>query len=295
MKICCLLILSFMFLQGCAGVNTFPTIARAGDTVSLMVGGSENARKENISITLKDINNIEWDLQALGLVRSVFSVRPDGRSEGLHYSTYLELVTPWGFGHEPIQTVLVIDVPTGVAPGIATVSVSTNTTDNSAGIGMPYSINLEIIAGAGSTDNFLFKHIITGDTSTDFSRVEPLPHAKISFSTGTVVGAASLIIDFDEAVLTPDDLTIYVPQSTVRDPATGTFDKTQRMVNWRQDGQQLFVDVISPQGIDSGFLNLYVLHPRGLSGVPDFNLISANIFDVNGNSLSLTPVFEYIP
>jgi len=295
MKLYCYVILGVLLLQGCAAVNTFPTIARAGDTVSLLVGGSEDARKETISITLTDVNSNVWDLQALGKVRSVFSVRPDGRAEGLHYSSYLELVLPWGFGHEPVQTVLVIDVPDGVASGMATLNVSTNTTDNSSGFGEPFAINLEIIPGAGSTDDFLFKHVITGDTPTDFSRLEPLPHAKISFVSGTAVAAVSLEVDFDESILPADDLNLYVPQSTVRDLASNTFDKTQRMVYWRQDGQQLFVDIISPQGIDSGFLNVYVLHPRGLTGAPGFSLLNAQVYDVNGSLLSITPVLEYFP
>ena len=287
--------LFFILLQGCAGVNTFPTMARAGDTVSLMVGGSEDARKDAISITLIDFNDNEWDLQALGLVRTVFSVRPDGLSEGLNYSSYLDLALPWLFGHEAIQTILVIDVPDGVAPGLASVNVSTNTTDNSAGIGTNYIINLEIIAGTGSTDNFLFKHPIEGDASTDFSRLEPLPYGKISFLPDTIIGAASFVVDFDETIVNSDSLTLYVPQSTVRNPDTGNLDKVQRMVNWRQDGQQFFIDIVAPQGINSVYLNMYILHPRGLSGVPDFNLLSAQIYDINGNLISLSPVFEYIP
>jgi len=260
-----------------------------------LVGGSEDARKETTSITLTDANSTVWDLQVSDSVRSVFSVRPDGRAEGLHYSPYLDLVLPWGFGHEPVQTVLVIDVPDGVAAGMATLNVSTNTTDNSSGLGEPFAINLEIISGAGGRDDFLFKHVITGNTATNFSRLEPLPHAKISFVSGTTVAAVSLEVDFDESVLPSDDLNLYVPQSTVRDLVSGTFDKTQRMVYWRQDGQQLFVDIISPQGIDSGFLNVYVLHPRGVAGAPGFNLLNAQVYDINGSLLDIMPELEYFP
>lgn len=294
MKIYCYVIV-ILLLQGCAAVNTFPTIARSGDTVSLMIGGSDNARKNTVSVNLTDANNNTWDLQALGLVRSVFSVRPDGRSEGLHHSSFLDLVTPWSFGHEPLQTVLVVDLPDGISPGVAVVNVSTNTTDNSSGFGQLLSINLEIIPGVGSSDNFLFKHTLNGDTPTDFSRVEPLPNAKITFVPGTIIAAASFVIDFDETVLPPSDITLYVPQATVRDSASGTFDKTQRMVHWRQDGQQLYVDVIAPQGIDTNYLNVYILHPRGLAGSPAFNLLNVEVYDVNGISLSLLPDLQYFP
>jgi len=295
MKISFYVLLSVLFLQGCAAVNTFPTIARAGDTVSLLIGGSEDARKNTTTIVLTDSNNNVWDLNALGAIRSVFSVRPDGRSEGLHYSSFLELNTPWAFGHEPIQTVAVVNIPIGTAPGMATLELSTNTTDNSSAAPLLFTINIEIIPGAGTADNFLFKHVINGESATNFTRVEPLPQAKISFGFGQIIGAASIVVDFDETIINPDTITVYVPQSTVRDQVTNTFDKIQRMVNWRQDGDFLYIDVIAPQGIDSSYLNLYVLHPRGLSGIPDFNLISTNTYDVNGDLLSLMPVFEYIP
>ena len=288
-------LLVLMLVQGCAGVNTFPTIARAGDTVSILVGGSEDARKETISATLTDANNNAWDLQALGLIRSVFNVRADGRSKGLYNSTFLDINTSWAFGHEPVQTVLVVDLPDGAAPSVGVVSISTNTSDNSSGFGGALAINIEIIPGTGSVDEFLFKHIISGDTAADFSRMEPLPHAKISFGApGNILAAVSLVVDFDESIILPENLSIYVPQATVRDAASNTFDKTQRMVYWRQDGKQLFVDIIAPQGIDSGYLNLYVLHPNSI-GVSAFSLLSAQVYDVNGGLLPLVPVLEYFP
>src|SRR3989344_801082 len=87
-------------LPACTGVNTFPLIARAGDTVSVMVGGSERARKETIDVTLTDANNQAWNLKSLGLVRSVFNLRTDGRAYGLHYSSYLDSDISWIVGHE---------------------------------------------------------------------------------------------------------------------------------------------------------------------------------------------------
>ena len=73
-----LLIAIIGMLQACTAVNTFPTIARQGDTVSIMVGGSEEVRKDTISATLTDSNDVAWDLQLLGNIRSVFNLRTDG-------------------------------------------------------------------------------------------------------------------------------------------------------------------------------------------------------------------------
>ncbi len=287
-----------MVLPACVGVNTFPMIARAGDTVSVMVGGSEKARKETISATLTDINGQTWDLKALGLVRSVFNLRTDGRANGQHYSSYSNSFISWAYGHEPLQTVLVTDLPTGVAPGQASLSVALNTNDNSSGVANPFTVNLEIIAGMGSADTFMRRNPLGGPLPVDFSKLEPAPHAKIGFGSGaTAIGAASLVVDFDETAVNPDDLNVYAPESTVRgsSSATGVFGKTQRMLYWRQDGQKLYLDVVAPQGIEPKYLKLYVVHPMDASGFPGFNLISATVYGVDGTAIAVQPTLEYFP
>ncbi len=84
-----------LFLSACTSVNTFPNIARPGDTVSFMVGGSALAKKENVSVILTDSGGQVFDLQALGRVRSVFNLRADGRAVGTHYSPYLDSYISW--------------------------------------------------------------------------------------------------------------------------------------------------------------------------------------------------------
>ncbi len=94
-KYSCFALLGSLVLAGCSSTTTFPKIARAGDTVSFMVGGSAETRKQNVTVQLTDANNQVFDLQALGLVRSVFNLRPEGRAVGMHYSNYLESYISW--------------------------------------------------------------------------------------------------------------------------------------------------------------------------------------------------------
>lgn len=284
-------------LPACTGVNTFPTIARAGDTVSVMVGGSEKARMGTMDVALRDAASQTWDLKALGLVRSVFNLRTDGRAYGAHYSPYADSYISWSYGHEPVQTVLVTDLPASAAPGPATLTVTPHVTDNSSGAAEPFTIDLEIVAGTGESDQF-WRRSGSGSATVDFARLEPAPHAKISFGSGSqAIGAASLTVDFDETVLNPNDINVYCPESAVRGNFVnpGAFGKTQRMVYWRQDGQKLYVDVVAPQGIEARYLQLFVVHPRGLSGAVDFSLSSTAVYDISGNAISLTPAMEYFP
>ena len=54
------LLLAFIYLQGCLAVQSFPTAARAGDTVTLAIGSLEGANKNNLSVlnTRFDYNSL---------------------------------------------------------------------------------------------------------------------------------------------------------------------------------------------------------------------------------------------
>ena len=296
--LCALAIGIFAATSGCTSVNTFPAIARPGDTVSLMIGGSEMARKENVSVTLTDSNNQTWDMKALGRVRSVFNLRTDGRAYGQHYSPYLDSYISWVYGHEPLQTVLVASLPATVAPGQANLTIVLNSlSDNSSGVNSPFNVKLEIIPGTGTAEQFR-RVLPTGNMAVDFTQMETAPNAKVTFGTGsTPIGAISMVIDFDETVVTPGDLNVYVPESAVRGDYVnaGVFGKTQRMVYWHQDGKQLYVDIVAPQGIDPRYLQFFVVHPHGLAGTPAFNILSALVYDTGGNAIAVVPTLTYLP
>lgn len=293
-----------LLLSACTSVNTFPNIARPGDTVSVMLGGSAQARKENVSVTLTDAGGHVFDLQALGLVRSVFNLRADGRAVGQHFSPYVDSYISWESGHEPLQTVLVTDLPVSATPGQAALTFTLNgLSDNSSGVGNgPFTMSLEIIPGSGSMEQFIHHHLGAG-VPVDFNQLETAPYAKVSFGTGAIgsgaakIGAASLTIGFDSDKVNPNNLNLYVPESTVRDPYVNpaAFGATQRMVYWHQDGHNLYVDIIAPQGIYPGFLQFYVVHPKGLSGSPAFNILSAEVYGTEGNPVDVTPVLTYSP
>ncbi len=305
-----LLLLAMLLFQGCTAVNTFPTIARQGDTISVMAGGSEDARKDTTSISLTDNNGVVWDLQTLGLVRSVFNLRTTGTAYGTSYSKFTTIENSWVVGHEPVQTVVVIDIPATAAVGPATLSINLNTNDDSSGVVQPYSISLEIVdvpGLPGASDDFLRQDFTGTNLPASFPDLEPAPYAKISFGEGSgfggfsatpndILGAAELVVDFDETIVNGDDLNVYVAESTLRGTdSTGPFGDHQRMVSFRHDGTQLFINIIAPRGIEDRYLQVYVVHPRGLAGDPGLNLLSTTGYDLNGNTITAIPQFSYFP
>ncbi len=282
-----------IIIIGCAGVNTFPTLARPGDTVSILVGGSEEIRKETIAATLTDSSGQQWDLQGSGAIRSVFSVRPDPRSQGVNYSSYLESVLPWSSGHEAIQTVMITDIPSGVTPGQASISVSTNPADNSAAISQPFTINLEIIPGTGTTDDFQWQNF-TGTHLTSFTDIEPAPYGKLDFSTAnsgdpSTVGAVSIIVDFDETLVMPGDINVYIPEPVIRPSeisGAAFHGEYQHMTSWKQDGDRAYIHIVAPNGIPMSFLKVYIMHPNTVSGSSIFTLVNSSFYDIDGNLMN---------
>ena len=45
------------------------------------------------------------------LIRSIFEVRADGRAHGLSYSSASTMNQIWAFGHEPVQSIMIVDLP----------------------------------------------------------------------------------------------------------------------------------------------------------------------------------------
>lgn len=298
-KLLSLLVLcAWTLLSGCNSVNTFPSIARPGDTVSLMIGGSAMANKNNVTATFTDAAGQNWDLQALGLVRSVFNLRTDGRAYGAHYSPYMDSYFPWLAGrHEPLQTVLVTDLPQGAAVGQANLAISVNVDDNSSGVGSPFNVKLEIIPGTGAPEQFS-RGASSGNLAVDFGRLETAPNAKVMFGNGTTfIGAASLVIGYNNTLVHGTDMNIYVPESTVRGDylSTGVFGATQRMVYWHRSPSKILVDIIAPQGIDPRYLQFYIVHPKVLNAAPNFTILSAQVYGTDGNIIAVTPTITYAP
>lgn len=285
-----------LLIQACTHINPFPLSAQPGETISLMIGSSENARKETIDVLMTDSNNVVWDMKSLGQIRSVFNVRPDGNAKGLYYSSYLETNTPWAFGHEPIQTVVVLDLPVGIAQGPATFEINTNTTDNSSGVGQLLNLSIEIVADTATSNSFLHQNPFQGISAVDFDRLEPASYAKISFGVNKteIMAAATLEVDFDETVVSPDDIAVYTPKTTVRDFG-GSFDDKQHSVFWKQDGDKLLINLVAANGIKTGFVYVYIIHPDNLSASPGLSLISHAVYDIDGNEIVLPVTLEYVP
>ena len=61
------------------------------------------------------------------------------------------------------------------------------------------------------------------------------------------------------------------------------------------DDDKINIYVIAPNGIGDKYLQVYVMHPKGLSGDPGLSLVEALGYGVDGGPLATAPQFSYYP
>ena len=232
-------VLSLLF-GGCTALNTFPVAARPGETVALAVGSADNLTMANInSVTFLSEAAPVSPLDITSNVRSIFKLYADKAStvyESPGPGTRELIRTSL---HEPWLTVMAIDMPEELAPGVplpagpGTITINTNSRVTYPTIG--YHINdaepiaIEILPETTPTDGvasaFEYEFGKYAHMIGDLWLLEAHPHALISSQyKDDPLGLASyaaveMKVDFTGTTSTPinesnvkvivDDMTAY--------------------------------------------------------------------------------------
>ena len=73
----CIFAAVFFLMQGCVAVQTFPTAARAGDTLTLAVGSPDGMTKTNTSVQF-----VSGSYTTALPIRAIIRLKPDNTSYG---------------------------------------------------------------------------------------------------------------------------------------------------------------------------------------------------------------------
>jgi hypothetical protein len=152
---------------GCVGVQTFTPAARAGDTVALAVGWQKNLARQNVTVTVTDANGVVTTYAPNDPhVRGIVNMYPDPVSRAVvgtmtNQDLGYQATTTGGLvnccvtnsasgehDNDWWQTTMLLDLPTTMALGTATVSI----TDSGGAKIQP--ANLTIVPGTGSSNLF---------------------------------------------------------------------------------------------------------------------------------------------
>lgn len=301
------LLVSRSVLSGCSGLQTFPHIARGGDTITLALGDADGMRKDNIAITFRpDSGGADIDLTPY--MRSFFKVYPDPTSAAMMDASGFGGTLNGGRG--VWQNAAVVDLPLSQTEGgplpIGTGTITVHCNPSSACVYTNQfvprienmSIAIEIIPGLGEPNPGLHQGAFGIVNTGDVSKLEPLPQVVVrpvrnGSSNGNRYGAVELKIDVPATDHAGDPLQEIDYVFFSEDFSALSW---QEHLFFRKDGDVLTVSIVSPEGIPYTAVRFSIVLryvPGSTVSHPIFTgnptLISANYYDLDGNLVTTPP------
>lgn len=266
-----------ILLSGCAGVQTFPNVARSGDTVAVAAGWRQDFARADITVTITAADSLVIVYPPGDpAVRAVVNFYPDqlssmvvsdrtGQDLTPYATTYADMVNVnfTGGDRDWWQTTVFVDLPPGLALGPATVTV-----DNGAGV--QATTVVEIVAGAGAPA--VFNAELNGPLQpVQLAALERVAHYTVRFSGATLPYAVQ--VDLHHA---PDVDHGGNGRSHVVNPRGDI-----KSVAWSDDGENLRVLLTPVRDGAIGAFTDFKFHVAG--GVSDLALVAVQAFDMQGN------------
>ncbi len=275
-------ILSFLlFLAGCSGVQTFPNMARAGDTVSITMGWQKNFKRSNTTVTITPSVGAPVIYQANdAALRAIVNFYPDpvswivvgtdikknaGFNDGYVYGSTINNNFTDG-DHDWWQTTAFVDLPLTLPVGEATIQFTND-------IGESRSSIVEIVSGNGSAESFNAKG--NGPLSSgQLASLERSPYLEVSFNAVQIPYAIEMNFSYLGAIH------VVNPRSSIKN------------IIWSGDGSNLKVMLLpaKTQLLEKMHdFKFYIAGEAALKDVQNFKPIaleSMQAFDINGNVMT---------
>lgn len=287
-------------LSGCTALNSLPTAARAGDTVTLAVGSPDNMTTTNTTAVY--LPNAGGSVPLT--IKSIVRLYPDQTSPSVSNpsNSYWQITST--SGHQPWVNIVVIDLPvSGLPVGGGAVQFTTtasyptvaDTVNNIpialeilSGTGSPHPLEYNI--GIGATQVGLLRNIEASHNVT----VHPVFDPNATWPT---YGAVEITLQFAADGAPPSSFQL-LPEDI--SPYTGS----QRVVMQKVAGDTLTVSYASPTGLLEYYEPRFTVIPlpaRALSQAAPGTMpaapptvLSVRHFDVNGALVSGPSTGDYV-
>ena len=276
-------------LQGCVATQSFPTVARGGDTITLAVGSPDGMTKANT--TAQFVSDVDGSTIALS-IRSIIRLRPDQTSNLALFDSIVN-AQDYYTGHSQWLSVIVVDLPEGLTIGQGRIDVISTATYGTLPVGInEIPVSIEIIEGTGIRNEFTYNNNFGGVGPGNLSSLEALPQVVIRppHLTQTVFLAAA-------------EIKVYIPVGSVPDQALRIVaddfytknSQDQVQMNWSRSGDDFTVNFISPTAMmEPKQLRFSVVLRPGNTFVtePGPSVVSVKLYDINGEP---TEIFSNVP
>jgi hypothetical protein len=272
-------------VTGCTGVQSFSTAARSGDTISLMVGYYPEISRGDITVSVYDSSYVLLETIPAGdpRIRAFVQTYPDPLSKAVvGYETNQDIdgsEASWGYlistatGYESewLQSMLIMDLPTGLPLGTANVLLSVPAYPE---LSTKFT-SVEILNGSGSSN--LFSASGSGDISDQqIQSLERANHYNISFTGATIPHAIEINMTHNADVDNGGVGRAYVvnPRGDIKN------------INWSDDGINLKVILIPTHDKPLSDMQNFKFYVAG--EITGLTLVDAQGFDANGNLITIT-------
>ncbi len=265
-------------LPGCTGIQTFGTTARAGDTVALALGWNQEISRQNLIVTITSADYTPYTYNPGDpAIRAIINNYPDpvsnlvvGTETGQNitgqetiWGTLIDASVTGG-DKDWSQSIVLLDLPLGMALGTATVDISTT-----GGLTIA-PISIEILAGNGSAHTFSNQEGLT-ISAGHLKSLERSAHYTITFLGSTVPHAIQLDLVHD-----PDANNGGVGRAYVVNPRGDI-----KNINWFDDGTNLRVILLPAKNQTLSDLLHFKFYIAG--GITGLQTPVVQAFDINGN------------
>lgn len=282
------MLLSVALLSGCAGLETMPSVARAGDTVVLAAGWKREFSRDQLTVSVTDAAGVITTYPpGDAAVRAVINLYPDplsyivagtrtGSTDG-GGASYGQVIDYGYTAYDPDwwQTTVYLDLPATMAPGAASVDLTSTT-------GESYHVPVEIVPGQGSPARFKAEILRNGLTSQQLHSMERRPSYTVQFSgISTFPAAIEVNLTHD-----PDESQGGVGRPLVVNPRG-----EMKNITWSDDGTTMRVLLMNAgdgtwndPNYTAYSLKYYKFYITG--GITGLQVTGVRAFDLEGNELA---------
>ncbi len=283
-----IILLALLVIQSCVGFQSFPNVARGGDTVTLAVGSIDGMTKSNSSAVFESY--VDGTITALP-IRSIVKIRPDNTSEIATFDPLYTGNIEYYNSHSPWLVLAIIDLPQGLTVGKGEVRVTSAGSINIGANVNQYPIKIEIIDGIGTANSFDY---YTGggasSTTGNISRLEPQQQVVIrppvisnGWYNAGFYGAAEIKVSVPTQK-TGGGITGLYDVKVVLDDMLYTHNASQTNMIWSRDGDIYTIYYVSPKAsmkFYSTRVSLVLKNGFEFIGTPQ--ILSVTYFDADGN------------
>ena len=267
-----------LILSACAGINTFGTAARAGDTVALALGWNLPVNRQNATVQVTGTSGTFTYPPGDANVRFLGNVYPDpasrlvigretNQSLGVNAAGTSQQLETFVTGNDKdfAQTMLIVNLPATLPVGTATVRVLDQ---NNVQVGP--TVTVQVVAGAGAPNTFA--GTAGSLTAQIISALERAPDVKtVSFSGSTVPYAIQVDLTRTPGVGTPWLIN-----------ARGDL----KSLSWGDDGTRIRVMLLPANNVSPTNMTVFKFMVGGsLSGLA-VDATSLKAYDSSGNPVS---------